>query len=64
MSAVLGYSQDDFRNVIAHMKNGSIRPATMITRKITIDKVVEDGFQALINDKNKHVKIQVDLRAA
>ncbi|KAK2005857.1 hypothetical protein LZ32DRAFT_642173 [Colletotrichum eremochloae] len=62
--SVLGYSQDDFRNVITAMKDGLLKPDAMITRKITIDRVVEDGFEALIKDKKKHIKIQVDLSVA
>lgn len=35
----------------------------MITKKIAIDKVVEDGFRSLIEDKDNQVKILVDLEA-
>ncbi|KAL2402460.1 hypothetical protein ABEF95_000029, partial [Exophiala dermatitidis] len=42
---------------------GSLKPEKMITRKIHIDRVVEDGFRALIDEKDKHVKILVDCRA-
>jgi len=35
----------------------------MITSKIKIDRVVEDGFMPLIHEKDKHVKILVDLKA-
>lgn len=34
----------------------------MITRKITIDKVVEDGILALLQEKNKDIKILVSIR--
>jgi len=33
----------------------------MITKVIKMDKVVEEGFQTLINDKDNHVKILVDV---
>jgi len=36
-------------------------PEGMITKKIAIDKVSEDGFKALIEDKDNQVKILVDL---
>lgn len=39
-------------------------PEGMITKKIAIDKVVEDGFRSLIEDKDNQVKILVDLEAA
>jgi hypothetical protein len=36
----------------------------MITKVIKMDKVVEEGFQTLINDKDNHVKILVDVSAS
>jgi hypothetical protein len=33
----------------------------MITNKIRIDRLVEDGFTPLVEEKDKHVKILVDL---
>lgn len=42
---------------------GEIQPRPMITSKIRMDEVVEKGFQALINEKDKHVKILVDISA-
>lgn len=35
----------------------------MITKKIRLDKVVDEGFHALINDKENQVKILVDVGA-
>lgn len=46
------------------MGEGSLKPVKMITRKIAIDRVVEDGYTALINEKDKQVKILVDLGMA
>lgn len=33
----------------------------MITGKIRMDEVEEKGFKALVEDKNNHVKILVDV---
>jgi threonine dehydrogenase-like Zn-dependent dehydrogenase len=60
---VLGYLQSDFAGVIKALDDGSLQPAKMITSKIKIDRVVEDGYRALIEEKDKHVKILVDCRA-
>lgn len=38
-----------------------MKPEKMITGKIAIDRIVEDGYLPLINEKEKHVKILVDL---
>jgi hypothetical protein len=35
----------------------------MITKVIKMDEVVEQGFNTLINDKDNHVKILVDVSA-
>jgi hypothetical protein len=36
----------------------------MITRKIKMSEIEEKGFNALINDKDNHVKILVDIAAS
>ncbi|KAI0534941.1 dehydrogenase [Xylaria digitata] len=59
----LTYQLTDFGHVIDAIDAGRLRPESMITGKIRIDRVVEDGFEALINEKDKHVKIMVDLIA-
>ena len=38
-----------------------MKPEKMITSKIKIDRIAEDGFKPLIEEKDKHVKILVDL---
>lgn len=47
--------------MIEAIASGALKPEKMITGRIAIDRVVEDGFEPLINDKEKHVKILVDL---
>jgi len=58
---VLGYQRKDYQGVIDALKSNAMKPEAMITSKIAIDRVVEDGFMPLINEKEKHVKILVDL---
>jgi threonine dehydrogenase-like Zn-dependent dehydrogenase len=43
------------------VKTGRMKPEGMITKKIPLDKVVEEGFTTLIEDKENHVKILVDV---
>ena len=38
---------------------GRLKPAPMITKKIRMDEVEENGYKTLIYDKNNHVKILV-----
>lgn len=59
--AVLGYQRKDYIGVLKALQEKSMVPDKMITGKIAIDRVVEDGFHPLINEKEKHVKILVDL---
>lgn len=40
---------------------GAINPKGMITRKIKLENLVEDGIKTLIHDKDSHVKILVDV---
>ena len=42
---------------------GRIEPTGMITKMIRFDRVVEDGFEALINDKENQIKIMIDMEA-
>jgi len=59
----LGYQKKDFQGVIDALAAGKIKPAGMITGKIQMDRIVKDGYWALIKEKDKHVKILVDLKA-
>ncbi|KAI0413680.1 dehydrogenase [Xylaria grammica] len=60
----LTYQLADFGHVIDALHAGRLTPESMITGKIPIDRIVEDGFEALINEKEKHVKLMVDLSAS
>ncbi|KAK0305867.1 hypothetical protein LTR29_016216 [Friedmanniomyces endolithicus] len=60
---VLGYQKKDFEGVIKALGEGKIKPAPMITSRIQMDRLVDDGYWALIKEKDKHVKILVDMRA-
>ena len=40
---------------------GKMAPKGMITKTIKLDQVVEEGFHTLIDDKENHVKILVDV---
>ena len=62
--AVLGYQKKDFQGVIKALEEGKIKPAAMITSKILMERLVDDGYWALIKEKDKHVKILVDVRAS
>jgi 2-desacetyl-2-hydroxyethyl bacteriochlorophyllide A dehydrogenase len=62
-TAVLGYQKKDFEAVIEHLRNGSIKPERMITKKIKLENLVEDGVKTLIRDKDNQVKVLVDIGA-
>ncbi|KAG6169806.1 hypothetical protein E4U48_000501 [Claviceps purpurea] len=60
---VATYSLGDFEAVLDAIATGKMKPAGMITKTIQLDRVVDDGFHALINDKENQVKILVDVGA-
>ena len=60
---MLGYQIQDYEGVIEALRSGALKPEKMITSKIRIDRIVEDGFKPLLEEKEKHVKILVDLKA-
>ena len=59
--AVLGYTRADFEAVIEQIAKGGLRPADMITGRIALEDVVECGVKALVGDKERHVKILVEV---
>ncbi|KAL8702924.1 MAG: hypothetical protein Q9201_003904 [Fulgogasparrea decipioides] len=58
---VTTYVQGDFRHVLDAIAAGTLKPEPMITGKIQMDQIVEKGFRALTEDKDKHVKILVEV---
>jgi threonine dehydrogenase-like Zn-dependent dehydrogenase len=58
----LSYTTTDFERVIDALGKGSMDAEKMITRKITMDRVVEDGILALLHEKDRDIKILVDVR--
>ncbi|OJJ44979.1 hypothetical protein ASPZODRAFT_17889 [Penicilliopsis zonata CBS 506.65] len=62
MGAAL-YDESAFVDVIEALNNGQLKPEKMITNKIKLDDVVEKGFEALVEHKDRHCKILVDVQA-
>ncbi|OAP64782.1 chlorophyll synthesis pathway protein BchC [Fonsecaea erecta] len=58
---VATYALGDFEAVIKAISTGAMKPAGMITKTIKLDQVAEEGFKTLIEDKENHVKILVDV---
>ena len=54
------YSRVEFQEVIDAVADGRIeRPERMITGRISLEEGVEKGFEALIKEREKHVKILI-----
>lgn len=57
---VATYTPKDFQEVIDSLGNGKLDMAhKMITKRIGMDEVVQEGFQSLIKEKDTQVKILV-----
>lgn len=57
---VATYATGDFEEVINAISDGRLDMCSkMITKRIEMDKVLEEGFMTLINDKENQVKILV-----
>lgn len=50
---------DEFSPAIAFLADGRVQVESMITRKITLDDLVEKGFKELIEHPEKNIKILV-----
>ncbi|KAK6220645.1 hypothetical protein LQW54_002090 [Pestalotiopsis sp. IQ-011] len=59
----LSYTTADFAAVIGALDDGTLEVKDMITKRIAIDKVVDDGILALTQKEKKDIKILVDVRA-
>lgn len=55
------YIDGDFEGVIDAIHTGKLKPKGMITKVIRPDEVAEEGFKALVDDKDNQVKILVDM---
>lgn len=51
------------RSMLTCANEGMIHPRSMITSTIAMEEIVEKGFKALIHEKDKHIKILVDISA-
>ncbi|KAL9602497.1 MAG: hypothetical protein Q9219_001791 [cf. Caloplaca sp. 3 TL-2023] len=58
---VTTYVTGDFRKVLDAMAAGTLQPESMITGIIQMNEVEEKGFRALIEEKDKNVKILVEV---
>lgn len=58
---VATFSNQDFGYVLEAIDQGKIKPRGMITRKIGMHEVEEQGFRSLIEDKDNQVKILVEV---
>lgn len=57
MKGIIAY-RDIFPAVMELMTQGYFQAETLVTKRITLDDVVEEGFKTLVTDKN-HIKILV-----
>lgn len=55
------YTRFEFDEVIGALATGRIKGAEkMITKRVPLSRVVEDGFMELLHGRDKHVKILVN----
>jgi (R,R)-butanediol dehydrogenase/meso-butanediol dehydrogenase/diacetyl reductase len=52
---------DELSIVLDAMSKGIIRPLEIITKRITLDRIVEDGFEELLKNPDSHVKIAIKI---
>jgi threonine dehydrogenase-like Zn-dependent dehydrogenase len=57
---VVTYTEGDFEAVIDAIATGKIQPKGMITKVIGVDEV-DEGFKALVEDKENQVKILINV---
>ncbi|KAK3724066.1 hypothetical protein LTR37_001188 [Vermiconidia calcicola] len=60
IKGVLIFTTEDFEEVMQWMAEGKLAGyEKMVTGRIGVDDIVEKGFEELVNNKDKHIKILV-----
>ena len=57
------YPTQYWPRVIALISSGLLPAKKVVTRTITLDQAVADGFDALLDPAGRHLKILIDLSA-
>lgn len=52
---------DEIATALSYMKDKKIDAQELITREVTLDTMVEDGFEELINNPTKHIKVIIKI---
>lgn len=60
LTSTIAYSDASFQQTIDLIANGSLKPQDIVTKKIELDQIVDEGFVTLTEDKAQ-VKILVEL---
>ncbi len=55
----IGYFDGEFGAVIELLASGRLDPAPMITHKLELDRIVADGFELLVRDRDSCIKVLV-----
>jgi (R,R)-butanediol dehydrogenase/meso-butanediol dehydrogenase/diacetyl reductase len=58
LTGSLGYL-GEFADAIALLSDGGLDPSWMVTRTVDLDHAVEDGFDAIVKDRDEFIKVLV-----
>jgi len=59
----LGRYPRDMRTAMSYLASGRVQAQPLIARRVPLDAIVEQGFEALVNERGRHVKILVAVGA-
>ncbi|KAJ9480651.1 hypothetical protein VN97_g12893 [Penicillium thymicola] len=62
MGAAL-FDESSFVDTIRAVSYGQLKPEAMITSRVSLDEVVDKGFKALLENRDQHCKILVDVQS-
>ena len=55
----IGYFEGEFDAVIELMASGRLDPSPLISRRLGLDRIVGDGFDSLVRDRDSSIKVLV-----
>lgn len=55
---------DEIGTALGYFSKGKIDADELITREVTLDTLVEDGFEELLKNASKHIKVAIKIADA
>ena len=52
---------NEMQEVLGYMEKGVIHADELVTKEVTLDTLVQEGFEELIRNSREHIKVLINL---